>query len=779
MSVSSTTPDLTVGMDSTEPHEGLSARSAAGTGELLRFLAPFLAPVRWAVIGSLAFGMAALLAAAVVPLVVEGTLEHGIDSRALGLLGGLMLLDVILTWVAQRCGFVAATSSARALTEHLYETTLESPMVRQVGLRRPSVVSRHTADIDRVEQAVDVTLIEGLPGVMRIVLSLALLYLVEPRAGLVMLVGTIAFLVLNWHIGRGLLQVDHRRLHASSDVGAVVDETITASRTVSGMNLASWMVARLSERASRLHIATLIQKRRAGRLHIAARVVGYLALLGVVLVGLVGGVAGAGAIAAALLYVEAVVRGLEALPPWLRDWRLAVTSKRRIEQITSAAPRVARLDTGAVTSTSVGEGLTFHDLALEPDSLLTMGALGVPSGGLVALVADAGQSTSRLLEVLGGDSDPDAGLVTLDGVDVRHPLVKRRVALLTYDTSLFDTTVRDHLGAAATDISSVAAEAVLAKAGLAHLVDLPGGGLDARLGSHAEVLSVHERQRLLLAMAVVGSADVVLIDSLPVLADVDVALPLLSAMVGDRQRTVVIATRSAELAERCDHVLALYDDGIVVGTHSDLMIQPRYAQIWDRQSAISADTKLLESIPESQRDSMRSRISTEQFPAGETLFREGSPGDQMMYIITGRVAVLAVDAEGRERRVAEIGPGNFCGDVDSPGGRHSNTVRAVSDTLVRTLSVEAWSAGVMGILDADPVERRVVTAVLRSTNAHEAEIVAELSDLPPDAVVETIARLTAAGGLRTNPDGRLSIVARRRSLAGSAALLDRLGGLDD
>ena len=151
-------------------------------------------------------------------------------------------------------------------------------------------------------------------------------------------------------------------------------------------------------------------------------------------------------------------------------------------------------------------------------------------------------------------------------------------------------------------------------------------------------------------------------------------------------------------------------------------------------------------------------------------------------IDAGTLANLPAGFKARGLRIQDqespLQPGEWR-DVDAPGGRHSNTVRAVSDTLVRTLSVESWSAGVMGILDADPVERRVVTAVLRSTDAHEDEIVSELSDLPPDAVVETISRLTAAGSLRTNPDGRLSIVARRRSLAGSAALLDRLGGMDD
>ncbi|MCX6461853.1 MAG: cyclic nucleotide-binding domain-containing protein [Actinobacteria bacterium] len=759
--------------DSPDPEllAGLENRTSAGAGELIRYLRPYLRPVRKLITGSIMFGLVALLAAAAIPLVVEDALQHGVEAHALGTLALLMLVDIAMSWAGQRLSYRAAASMARHLTAEVYAATLESPMMRQIGLRRPSVISRHTSDIDRIEEAVDVTLDEGLPGVLRIILSLGLLYYVEPRAGVIMIIGTLLFLIVYSVIGRGLLTVDKARLDASSDVGALVDESITAARNASGMNLLDWMRERLAERIDRLHRATIVQKRQARRLVVAARTVGHIALFGVIVAALIGGESEAGAIAAALLYIDAVVRGLEALPPWLRDGRLAVTSKRRIEQITRALPRVNR---ESPNPEAPEPGLAIHDMALEPDNLLTLGTLRLPTSGIVAIVPDAGMAPSRLLEVLGGDGNADAGCVTLDGTDVRHPMVKRRVVLLTHETFLMDATVREHLRAADPTITAEGVTTALAKAGLSHLEDLPNGGVDARLGTHAETLSVHERQRLLLAMAMTSNADIVMVETLALLADVDVALPLLASIAGQEQRLVIVATRSPDLASRAGHVIALFPDEILCAPHSELMGNPKYSGIWDRQSAMSADTRILESIPDAQRDSMRSRIATEQFPAGETLFRSGSPADQIMYIITGRVAVLATDADGIERRVAEIGPGNFCGDIDRPGTRHSNTVRAVHDTLVRTLSVEAWSAGVMGLLDADPVERRVVTAVLRSANATDDAIMEMLPDVEPAAVTDAIESLLSQSALRRSGDGVLSISARRRSLAGSAALLDRL-----
>jgi len=735
-------------------------------GELLGFLVPYMRTERTRLLVILTTIVLGVGAGAGVPLLVEAALDDLQVNLVLALIL-LMCASFAALYVCQRLAYVVAAATAVSLADGVYAATLESPMLRQQGLRRPSVVSRHTSDIDRIEDAVDMTLADGIPAILRIVVSLSLLCVVVPSAGLILIVAVIAFAVLYQRIGRGLLSVDRRRLDASSDVSALIDESITSARTVTGMNLGGWMRQRLRFRADLLRGDTIIQRRQIRRLVNAARAIGFIALVSVVLRGVLGGADEAGSVAAALLYINEVVRGLEQLPPWLRSVRLATTSKRRIERITTAAPRVTR----DAPRPGTGSGLVTSDLRLTPSAAVIAGEVPLPREGVVALVADLGMSTTRALEVLGGDSDPDGGAVALDGVDVRTPMVKSRILLVANLPDLMDASISEHLRAVDPVLSSHGVHELLDRLGIGHLAEQPG--LDVRLGTHGALLAVHERQRLLLAMATASRADIVLLESLPQLSDPDVGLPILRAISGPRRRPVIVATRSAEVAQRADHVIAVSEDRLLVGTHADLVADPHYIQLWERQDGASADARILESLPASQRASVRSRLVTEQFSAGDTLFRAGAPVDRVLYVLTGRVEVLTADGGGADRRVAEIGPGYFCHPIEHLGGRHTTTVRAVTDCLVRTVSLESWSAGLLGVLGGDPTERRLMVAIMRAAEpTRETVLSAFDTDERPHAS-DTLSSMIRRGDVRED-GSRLHVVAQRRRRA--SALLDRLAG---
>ena len=761
-------------MSADMPPAAHSHRSGAGTGELIGFLAPFVRPVRRRLVVALALAGISVFANAVIPLRVDAVLA-GEGNSVVVVLGivALMATSLLLSNVSRWLSYRSAAEISQSLSEHVFGRTLESPMLRQQGMRRPSVISRHTSDVDRIENAVDVTVTEGLPGAGRIVVSLALLLWIEPKAGLVTLAATVVFLILNGRISRGMLARNKARLDTSSEIGAVVDESITAGRNLTGMNLNGWMRDRFSERASSLRLATQEQKREASRLTSAARFTGYSALLAVLIISIASGGSDVGAIAASLLYIEAVVRGLESLPPWLRDIRLGVTSKRRIEQITRANPRVTRPG-GAVELTHEAS-LVLRDLALNPGAPLMFGDVSVPRRGTIAVVTDLGVSTNALLEVLSGDSDPASGCVLFDGLDVRQPAIKRRIMLLTDDPVLMDASVNAHLRAPGVTVSDAEIAKVLDMVGLSHLRDLAGGGLDAPLGPQAERLSMHERQRLMIGIAALGDADVVVLQDLPILADPDSAAPALAALTRHGEHTVVFATANVELAARATSVMAAIGNEIFVGPHQMLMELPEYIAAWERQIPGGVDARILESIPEAQRESLRTRLLNEHFRAGEILYRAGAPADRVMFIVSGRVGVFTDDSDGQEHLIAEIGAGNFCGDVGKADARRTETVRAVNDTMVRTLSVEAWSAGVMGLLDSDPAERMVMSAILRNDHPTIEKLSHLVYGLGVDEVIAIATELIEAGKVRSDDAGRLSIPMRRRARAHS--VLDQLADL--
>jgi CRP-like cAMP-binding protein len=112
--------------------------------------------------------------------------------------------------------------------------------------------------------------------------------------------------------------------------------------------------------------------------------------------------------------------------------------------------------------------------------------------------------------------------------------------------------------------------------------------------------------------------------------------------------------------------------------------------------------------------------AAQSVPAGCPLVRQGEPGDILYIIVAGRMGVFRTGADRQERMIAELGPGNFFGEMSACGGGvRSATVRAL--TAARVLPVSSGQLGELGTrlpafkaaLD-DAFRKRQIDAVLSS-----------------------------------------------------------------
>ncbi|MCX6434267.1 MAG: hypothetical protein NTX29_16345 [Actinobacteria bacterium] len=96
--------------------------------------------------------------------------------------------------------------------------------------------------------------------------------------------------------------------------------------------------------------------------------------------------------------------------------------------------------------------------------------------------------------------------------------------------------------------------------------------------------------------------------------------------------------------------------------------------------------------------------------------------------------------------------------------------------MVRSLSRQAITAGLTGLLDRTATERRIIESLLRDGPGTAEEVGARLPTIDAASLAASIALLTRDGAVKDS-DGIMTVVLQRSTKTGARDLLDRLGDL--
>ena len=212
-----------------------------------------------------------------------------------------------------------------------------------------------------------------------------------------------------------------------------------------------------------------------------------------------------------------------------------------------------------------GNGLALRDVCLD-----------VEPGQTVALVGPSGAGKSTCAHLLLRFWDPATGAVRLADRDLREftlDHLRAQVSLVSQDTYLFNTTLRDNIRLGRPDASQ---EEVEQAAGLAHIhrfISRLPEGYDTVVGERGVQLSGGQRQRIAIARALLKDAPVLILDEAT--SHLDAINEELIHQAVDRlvqgRTTLVIAHRLSTI-RNADRIVVLDSGGIAEqGTHDDLL----------------------------------------------------------------------------------------------------------------------------------------------------------------------------------------------------------------
>lgn len=205
----------------------------------------------------------------------------------------------------------------------------------------------------------------------------------------------------------------------------------------------------------------------------------------------------------------------------------------------------------------------------------------VTRGMTTAVVGPSGSGKSTVLSLIEGFYEPSSGRVLLDGRDMSGvPLaeVRGRIAYVEQNSAALAGTVGENLRLAVPEASEEACWDALEQVNLRPRFEA-ADGLDTVLGERGVNLSGGEQQRLALARALLGDADILLLDEPTSAVDTqnEQAIQAALARVGSRRTVIVVAHRMTTVQD-AEQILVIRDGRLLAsGRHEQLLANsPEY-----------------------------------------------------------------------------------------------------------------------------------------------------------------------------------------------------------
>lgn len=454
------------------------------------------------------------------------------------------------------------------------------------SMRTGEVLSRLTTDIALVETLLTTSVSFALRNFLTLIGGTVLLFIVSPKlTGLVLLVVPVLLGPI-FLFGRRVRKLTVASQDRFANAVGFAGESVDAIETVQAFGREASAIARFGAAVEAAFGVSLVRMRARALMTAMVIVVMFGGVTLVLWLGaqdVIQGRMSPGALLQFVLLSVFAAGAVGALGESWGDVQKAAGAMERIDELMRAEAAIRPPEsltilpeppTGEVSMSAVQFAYPGR-----PDLAALKGfSLTVRPGETVALVGPSGAGKSTVFRLLLRFYDPQAGVVSVDGVDVRaaDPVaVRGRFAWVSQEAPLFSGSASENIrfGREAASDEEVRAAAEEAQA-LGFVEALPEG-FDTPLGERGKSLSGGQRQRMAIARALVRDAPILLLDEATSALDAEnerlVQAALDQAMQG--RTTIVIAHRLATVL-RADRIVVMEDGRVVQeGTHQSLMAQ--------------------------------------------------------------------------------------------------------------------------------------------------------------------------------------------------------------
>lgn len=552
----------------------------------MRRLYPYIKPYIGYICLTLLIKCLGAMAELWIPYLMEFILSQGAEAGNVSrvfLYGGLMILCAVTTLVlnvlANRMSAKSSGRITKAIRHDLFQKLMNLSSRQMDDLTVPSAESRLTSDTYNINQMLariqrmgiraPILLLGGIFMMLTMDAGLALI----PIA-LLPLIGIIVYFVTKYS-----LPMYTKQQSVLDRVVRTVQENITGVRVVRALSKTEHEKARFHE----VNATLTSVDQKAGSItaitNPSSNLVLNMGLTLVVLLGAIrvrGGRTEATVIVAFVQYFIMILNAMMGVTRIFVMWSKGEASARRVADVLDMPEDMAvlpweepgekapHIEFQNVSFSYTGRGDNISHLSFRLEHGQTLGILG-----------STGSGKSTILNLLMRLYDTDAGKILIDGVDIRAippETLRKKFGVVFQNDFVAEGTIGQNIQFFR-DIPEEGQRKAAQDAQASGFIAEKEAGLDSSVAVRGNNLSGGQKQRLLIARALAGDPEILVLDDASSALDYQTDAKLRHALrEGYRHTTTVLVAQRVSSLRHADLILVL-DDGKVIGAgnHGQLM----------------------------------------------------------------------------------------------------------------------------------------------------------------------------------------------------------------
>ena len=535
------------------------------------------------VLMALAGGAQGLIAYLIKPIFDQVLNPQGTDS----VVSGVMLVvvaafllrgvaDYFGNYLVNRAGLSAVTDLRQAVFERVLRQDAQFFETTSTGRLMSSIMN----DIDKIQVATSHILADWLRQTFVAVSLLFVIFQTSWKLALFSVTVIPIVMLPTAQLGRRIRRSTRKAQDDTAEVNQILQETLSGHQVVKSFGSEVMESARFREAGRRLRRSNLKYVMQQAIASPLIEFMGALTIVGLLIYArseIRTGVMTTGEFTSFVVTLLLLYEPMKRLVGIHNIFQQALGASQKVFEYLDRPATVepGRVEVTRFTREIAIEHLTFRYPTSE-GPVLTDLSLRVGAGEIVALVGPSGAGKSTLASLLPRFYDPEAGGISIDGVNVREltlESLRKLIGTVAQDTFLFNDTVENNLRygrpeASEEDVREAARNALA----LEFIEQLPQG-FETMIGERGTRLSGGQRQRISIARALLKNAPILVLDEATSHLDTESEVLVQGALGNLMQgRTVIVIAHRLSTVRRADRIVVLEKGRIVeTGRHEELV----------------------------------------------------------------------------------------------------------------------------------------------------------------------------------------------------------------